>query len=260
MADKRLRKGKNVSSDKIMAMTDLASPKIRTALQRIMFCAGRLPESCSEESKEILENAYRILNVSTSFEEYFSIITGEYRLEKQLMEVSSFLEDLCGKLLPYMTERGIAFSFSIPKEQIVASLDRQRFQSALLNILKNSVKYTAPGNRIFLRATATKRYVKILIRDKGTGMYDEVLEHCCEPFFSRDGGEGMGFGLTLARYFVNESGGKLEIKSKLDSGTVVEMKLPLYHGGSENSEVSSYFGNRQEADPELIKAAFGDTE
>lgn len=258
MSDRRLRKGKNVTAGKILIMTELASPKIRMALQRIMFCAGRLPESCSEETKEILENAYRIQNVSNSFDEYFSIITGEYKLDKQLIEVSSFLEDLCGRLLPFMTEKGIIFSFNIPKEQLVASLDKRRFQNALLNIVKNSMKYTAPGNRIFLNATATKRYVKILIRDKGTGMYDEVLEHCCDPFFSRDAGEGMGFGLTLTRHFVKESGGKFDIKSKLGSGTVVELKLPLYRGGTDDSEVSSYFGERQEADVELIKTVLAD--
>ena len=256
MADRRLRKGKTISSDKITEMTGLTTPKVRLAAQRIIFCAKRLPESCGQAASEITEDAYQIISMNNSFKEYFDIISGEYRLENQLLELSGFSKDLCAKLLPYVAGKGIALSTNIPDEKLVVLVDRERFQSALLNIVKNSVKYTKQGNRIIFKVSATKKHVKITIRDRGAGMYEEVLEHCCEPFFTRDGGEAMGFGLTLAKYFTNESGGKLRIKSEQDEGTTVELQLPLYQGDAENSSVSSYFESKQEADPELIKIIF----
>ncbi len=256
MADKRLCKGKNISSDKILAMTDLASPKIKLAAQRIMFYASKLPESCAEEANQILEDAYKILSINSSFEEYFRIISGDYKLEKQLVEISSLSEDLCAKLLPFVSELGSAFSYSVTREKLLAMVDKERFQNAVLYIVRNSVKYSAPGSKIFLKVTATKRYVKISVRDRGKGMSKEVLEHCCEPFFSRGCPDAMGFGLTLAKHFVKESGGRFAVKSEQGVGTTVEFWLPIYSENDKGVEVSSYFENKQEADIELIKTAF----
>ncbi len=256
MADKKLCKSKNVSSEKIIAMTSFASPKIKLAVQRIMFCAEKLPENCKEESCQILESVYKILGINSSFEEYFKIVSGKYRLENQLIEVNTFCEDLCEKLLPFLNDHGIAFSYSIPKEKLFAMTDKERFQNSILHVIINSVKYTLPGNKIFFHVGSTRRYIKILIRDRGKGMYENVLKHCCEPFFSRGGSDSMGLGLALTRYFLKESKGKLKIKSEPEVGTTVELCLPLYSGDSKNVCMNSYSENNQKADIELIKIAF----
>ena len=85
MAGRRLRKGKTISSDKITEMTGLTTPKVRLAAQSIIFCAKRLPESCGQAASEITEDAYQIISMNNSFKEYFDIISGEYRLENQLL-------------------------------------------------------------------------------------------------------------------------------------------------------------------------------
>ena len=62
----------------------------------------------------------------------------------------------------------------------------------LLNLLSNSVKYTAAGGVVSMRITekegAPKGYAKyeFSIKDTGIGMSEEFVKHIFEPFASRE--------------------------------------------------------------------------
>lgn len=63
------------------------------------------------------------------------------------------------------------------------------------------------------------------------GMAPEVLNRVTEPFFTtKPVGEGTGLGLAMARGFAEQSGGALEIDSRLGQGTVISLWLPQAEG------------------------------
>ncbi|WP_439597230.1 hybrid sensor histidine kinase/response regulator [Falsiroseomonas sp.] len=69
--------------------------------------------------------------------------------------------------------------------------------------------------------------VTFTVRDTGEGMSAEVLARAGEPFFSTKAvGSGTGLGLAMARGFVEQSGGALEIESAPGVGTAVTIRLP----------------------------------
>lgn len=255
MSDIRLRKAKSIPADKVMKMTSTVSPKIKLAAQRILLEAGKIPRIYSKETAEIIENAYTVLGLNSSFEEYFSIISGEYSLCEQVFDACGFIKGFCEEVGPHLNRLGIAFAFDVPAESHPAKLDRERLETCLLHIVKNSVKYTCPGNKIFIQLLYTKRYMKIIVRDKGVGMCADVLEHCCEPFFTRGGPNSMGLGLALAKYFVTESGGKLVIRSEPDFGAAVEIRFPIYKA-EEDAKLGARLDGMGERDAELIRSAF----
>ena len=70
-------------------------------------------------------------------------------------------------------------------------------------------------------------YVQIAVRDTGTGMPEEVLEHAFEPFYTtKDVGEGSGLGLSMVYGFARQSGGDAIIESEPGRGTVIRLFLP----------------------------------
>ena len=76
-------------------------------------------------------------------------------------------------------------------------------------------------------ALADRPSVRLDVQDDGAGMDEDTLARAAEPFFTtKPPGRGTGLGLSLARGFADESGGRLEIRSAPGQGTTVSLWLP----------------------------------
>jgi signal transduction histidine kinase len=71
------------------------------------------------------------------------------------------------------------------------------------------------------------RYVKIVVRDSGGGMNDEIRSRVFDPFFStKPIGAGFGLGLTIVEAIVREAKGAVDLQSVIGSGSIVTLYLP----------------------------------
>lgn len=70
-------------------------------------------------------------------------------------------------------------------------------------------------------------YVRIEIKDNGTGMKPDVLEHLFEPFFTtKEVGKGTGLGLSTTHSIVKGHGGFVRVYSELGEGSTFHVYLP----------------------------------
>ncbi len=82
----------------------------------------------------------------------------------------------------------------------------------------------AEGNPLGLPAGD---YVVLAVADRGSGIPAEILEQVTEPFFTtKDIGKGTGLGLSMVYGFARQSGGAIDIVSRVGEGTRVELWLP----------------------------------
>jgi CheY-like chemotaxis protein len=70
-------------------------------------------------------------------------------------------------------------------------------------------------------------YLRLVVRDEGTGMDEATLRRATEPFFTTKGaGRGSGLGLPMVQGFAQQSGGTLRLRSRPGEGTEAEVWLP----------------------------------
>ena len=110
--------------------------------------------------------------------------------------------------------------------------DRQRVMQILLNLLSNAVKYNRPGGSVQVRCISTgDGMARVEIEDNGLGVAPELLHRLFLPFdrlgAERTGIEGTGIGLAVARSLAETMGGRLEVRSTVDVGSVFTLVLPL---------------------------------
>lgn len=73
-----------------------------------------------------------------------------------------------------------------------------------------------------------ENYVVAEITDNGIGMTPEEKDRCMEPFFTtKEIGQGTGLGLSIVYGIVEESDGKIEIKSEKGRGTTMRLKFEI---------------------------------
>jgi len=104
---------------------------------------------------------------------------------------------------------------------------------AVTNIVNNACKYS--DNRIVkLGLSVTNANIVISVKDQGIGIPEKELEHVFEPFFraSNTGRyNGYGVGLPLSLNIIRLHKGSISIKTAQESGTEINILLPLSKPG-----------------------------
>lgn len=117
-------------------------------------------------------------------------------------------------------------------------LDPQRFMQIVVNCLSNAryavdkrQKQNIDGYRKKIRLSCLHDFAEnrlcLEISDNGTGMTEEELEHCQDPFFTtKEVGEGTGLGLSIVNTILREFNGCCRIRSEPDMGTAFKVFIP----------------------------------
>ncbi len=143
---------------------------------------------------------------------------------------------------------GIDVRVQVPASLPALFVDKGQLETVLVNLAANARDAMAGAGVITLAAVADRveqakttdrhaapledgAYVRLSVSDTGAGMDSATLARAAEPFFTtKPQGKGTGLGLAMARGFVEQSGGAMDIESAPGSGTTVRMWLPVATG------------------------------
>jgi signal transduction histidine kinase len=127
---------------------------------------------------------------------------------------------------------GLSLDASIPENLPLVRGDQRKMRQVLLNLINNSIKFTAPGGEIIVSARLDPSQGVILtVSDTGLGIAPEDIERVTRPFEQAASPlngrqQGTGLGLPLVKEIVEQHNGRLELNSELDAGTTVSIILP----------------------------------
>ncbi|MDI1246001.1 MAG: ATP-binding protein, partial [Rhodoferax sp.] len=120
-------------------------------------------------------------------------------------------------------------TFVPPAAPMHIHVDQAKTRQLLINVLGNARKYSPKGGGIEVALFAVVGETCIAVTDHGIGMSEEQIQHVGERFWRADTSgkiAGSGLGMSIVRETLVHLGGRLEIRSKLDQGTTVLIRLP----------------------------------
>jgi PAS domain S-box-containing protein len=106
------------------------------------------------------------------------------------------------------------------------NFSRKNLHSIVYNLLSNAIKYRSPNRKpeIFLKAESAGDYTIMTVKDNGLGMKREDKDKIFSMFKRlHDHVEGTGVGLYIVKRIIDNAGGKIEVDSILDEGTVFKV-------------------------------------
>jgi len=116
-------------------------------------------------------------------------------------------------------------------EQVEVMGDADRLKQLVLNLVDNALRYTPPGGDVTLDVTREASWALLRVRDTGVGISAEHLPHIFERFYrvdpprTRHSG-GTGLGLAICKWVAEAHGGRIEVASTVDHGSVFTVFLP----------------------------------
>jgi signal transduction histidine kinase len=100
--------------------------------------------------------------------------------------------------------------------------DENALRSALENIVRNAVRYTAEESEVEVSIRREGGSVVVMVRDHGPGVAEEMLGRIFSPFC----GEGTGLGLAIAERAIVAHGGCVSAANAEGGGLLIEVRLP----------------------------------
>jgi signal transduction histidine kinase len=103
-------------------------------------------------------------------------------------------------------------------------------REVITNLLFNALDAMPAGGEIIINVYQQQNTAKLVVRDTGIGMSEEIKKRIFDPFFTTKGHGGTGLGLSVSHRIVSRHKGQIEVESEPGRGTTFFLTFPLAPG------------------------------
>lgn len=228
---RRLRQSERLSS--LGKLAAGVAHEIRNPLNAISIAGQRLQREYLPEDAGRREDFLRktgvirdeIRRLNGIVEEFLNFSRRD-KLELKDYPVEEILQKLVSLVEEEASVKGIAIRRDWDRSVSPVPMDVDKFQQALLNILKNAMESISGEGTITVSVGRPENgTVGIWISDTGSGLTPEEIERIFNPEYTTKE-KGLGLGLPIAHEIIRAHGGEIRVESRVGSGTTFEIRLP----------------------------------
>jgi PAS domain S-box-containing protein len=205
-----------------------------TSIQGNLEVFKRFPTAPADERAAMIDDASRdVARLGRLIADMLALARGDAGADLHLAPIA--LNDVLFEAA--QTARPLAYEHHLEVgslEPIIVAGHRDRLSQLALILLENAIKYTPSGGTVRLESHLHDSEVEFRVIDTGSGIAEEDLERVFERFYradkarTRDGNDpgGTGLGLPIAKWIVQQHGGKIWLESELGVGTSAVVRFP----------------------------------
>ena len=210
------------------------SHELRSPLARLRVAVELAREDDAELTRKSLDRIEREANrldsmLSQAIE--LSRLETNVAPRSERIDLVALLEDVIASADYEGAPRGRRVEF-VERNDAAVIGSREAIFSALENIVRNALAYTADHSSIEVRLSQDRNEAVIGVRDHGPGVAEAELQRILEPFYRTDTARarssgGTGLGLAIAKSAIAKHGGSLRASNAQGGGLHVQVRLPL---------------------------------
>ncbi|WP_438039122.1 AAA family ATPase [Sorangium sp. So ce128] len=153
---------------------------------------------------------------------------GRLALTREPVDLAALVRDVVGRLSEQAELAGCALHVQAERA-VVGQWDRLRLEQVATNLLTNAMKYGA-GKPVRIVTDGDGAVARLSVSDQGIGISEADQRRVFEAFERATGlhqAQSLGLGLYLVREIVRAHGGRVDLRSRLGSGTTFLVELPV---------------------------------
>ncbi len=191
--------------------------------------AGELPERAQPVVEMATRGSERLSRLVNEIIDLERLESGTFGFHPSSQDLQPLVVDTVESLAPLAGEAGVEVLVRPTEARVVC--DGDRVAQALVNLLGNALKFTAPGGTVTIATAVTDEGVRVSVSDTGRGIPEAELAaifgrfHQVDPDDARQNA-GTGLGLAITQLIVEEHGGRIWAESTLDQGSTFHFTLP----------------------------------
>ncbi len=139
--------------------------------------------------------------------------------------------------------KGLALELERPDVAQIAVGDPGMTTQALLNLLTNAIRFTAPGGRVAVTVRRAQDRLEVEVEDSGQGIAWSEQARVFEPFdlgrAAAPGETSTGMGLAMARRLLERQGGTIALRSRPGHGSTFVIGLQRSPAGDTSASLES---------------------
>ncbi|KAA8999638.1 HAMP domain-containing histidine kinase [Paenibacillus spiritus] len=193
------------------------------------FSEADIRQMSVEAIQDIADEAQRMTRLVADMLTLARSDTGR-TFEKEPVALEPMMNEVARRaaLLPRQAEWSAGDLSVLNGKYVVGNKDY--LQQMLFIFIDNAFKYT-PSGEVRFDAVLYQNQVGLRIADTGIGMAKSEVPHIFDRFYradeSRGNTEGIGLGLSIAKWIIEEHGGSVEVVTRQGEGTTFVVWLPL---------------------------------
>jgi signal transduction histidine kinase/ligand-binding sensor domain-containing protein/CheY-like chemotaxis protein/HPt (histidine-containing phosphotransfer) domain-containing protein len=207
----------------VVGSTELLARTSQTSQQK------RLTDTIQSSTSVLLQIVNDLVDLS-------KMQAGKIQFESLLLDLTQILEESTLLFAAAAEARGVELIVCPPDRTMELQGDPLRIRQILMNLVGNAVKFTFKGE-VMVKADlhrdgAELAMLTLTVADTGIGMDAETVGRIFEPFTQADESTtrrfgGSGLGLAICRELADRMGGKIEVESTPEVGSIFRVTLPL---------------------------------
>ena len=221
----------------------LAARELRGPLSNVMAIADQLfpmvntedDPAARQQIAQINRGLFQMLRVIGNMSDA-ARYTGPAAPQQETMDICALLDEIFARAQELVHHGNIELRYTTLRESIYCSVDAEKLERAVLNIISNAVKFTPAGGSIDARLTRRGRKLYLRIQDSGAGITSPLLgslfsRYRREPALE-DSRFGIGLGMVLIRAAAAAHGGTVLVDQPEGQGTRITMTMEINKNGS----------------------------
>ncbi|MEQ8714403.1 MAG: ATP-binding protein [Cyclobacteriaceae bacterium] len=210
------------------------SHELRTPLTLILspleqsIKSGKIPLELQRELNLSLKNGKYLLQLVNEMLDLGRLDKGELPTDRVKLEVVGLISGIRENFQAYAKERKQRLLITHGSNELMARLDRDKFEKIINNLISNAIKYSDEPGDVSIEIIENGRDLEIQVRDEGIGIEASEIPKIFDRYYQSRTikSEGTGIGLSIVKEFTELHNGSVECTSVVGQGTKFVVRFP----------------------------------